>query len=101
MLGFCRIGMLESSLGMNDYKLKNTQNIYDFSERHMFYASKRSFFNNNQVNEYGYTTDHSGGNFNEVRNYFTNGMGAIEEPDMPLKIMRSISIFQKYKIKIL
>ena len=82
---FAGIGMLESSLGMNDYKLKNTQNIYDFSERHMFYASKRSFFNNNQVNEYGYTTDHSGGNFNEVRNYFTNGMGAIEEPDMPFE----------------
>ena len=40
---FAGIGMLESSLGMNDYKLKNTQNIYDFSERHMFYASKRSF----------------------------------------------------------
>ena len=82
---FAGIGMLESSLGMNDYKSKNTQNIYDFSERHMFYASKRSFFNNNQVNEYGYTTDVTGGNFNEVRNYLTNGMGAISESEMPFE----------------
>ena len=82
---FAGLGMLESSLGMRDYKLGNTKNIYDFSERHMFYASKRSFFNNNQFNEYGYTTDVSGGNFNEVRNYFTNGMGAIAESDMPFE----------------
>ena len=82
---FAGIGMLESNLGMRDYRMGNTGNIYDFSERHMFYSSKRSMFNNNEVNEYGYTTGISGGNFKEVQNYFINGMGAIKEADMPFE----------------
>lgn len=82
---FAGVGLLESNLAMLDYKSGNTGTVYDYSERHMFYSAKRTFFNNGEVNEYGYTTEESGGNFYEVLSYLTNGMGAIKESDMPFE----------------
>lgn len=80
---FAGIGMLESNLAMLDYKAGNTEKVYDLSERHMFYGAKRNFFNDSKYNEYGYSSNIAGGNFREVRTYLTNGMGAVEEFDMP------------------
>lgn len=82
---FAGTALMESNLGMLDYKQANAQKTYDFSERHMFYSAKRNYFNNNEENPYGYSTSASGGNFGEVQSYYVNGMGAINEEDMPFE----------------
>ena len=47
---FATLGVLESTLGLSDKNnLANTV-TYDFSERHMNYASTREAFLNNQIN---------------------------------------------------
>lgn len=82
---FAAIGTLESNLAMLDYKAARQSEIYDFSERHMSYASRRAAFNNNEINEYGYSMEIQGGNFQIAQNYLVNGMGAISEEEMPFE----------------
>lgn len=84
--GFAGLSSLETNLAMENYKLnKNTDKVYDFSERHMNYATTRSFANGVE-NEYGFHRNaSSGGQWFLVENYLTNGQGAINESEMPFE----------------
>ena len=83
---FATLGVLESSLGLSDKNASANTVAYDFSERHMNYASTRTAFLNNQINEYGFSRElGDGGNFWMASTYLTNGIGAIEESDLPFE----------------
>lgn len=63
----------------------NTSKVYDFSERHMEYATSKTFANN-EVNPIGYNRIvGSGGNWWTAEPYFINGTGAIAESEMPFE----------------
>ena len=83
---FATLGVLESSLGLRD-KLSSKNIIsYDFSERHMNYASTKSAFLNGKTNKYGFSRELSaGGNFWMASAYLTNGMGAVDESSLPFE----------------
>lgn len=83
---FASLATLETNLAMQDKSANKSATEYDFSERHMDYATTRSAFLNNKINEYGYTRNiKSGGNFLLAMQYIANGMGAIAEKDMPFE----------------
>lgn len=78
---FATLGMLESSLAMRN---ENNEVQYDYSEKHMNYATSRNSFLNNQINPNGFNRKASaGGNFYIASAYLTNGSGAVLESDMP------------------
>lgn len=81
---FAGLSSLETNLAMENYKKgKNQSRFYDFSEKHMEYATSRVFANG-AINEKGYNREvNSGGNWVEVQTYLTNGQGPIKEADMP------------------
>lgn len=81
---FSAISSLETNLALkNYYKDSSAEEIeYDFSERHMDYATTREF--SNGINKFGFNRNAGGlGNFYISLTYLTNGMGAIREEDMP------------------
>lgn len=80
---FASLAALESHLALQDYKKGiTTPIIYDFSERHMDYATSRAFLNN-QINEFGFNkTPGSSGPQGMALAYLTNGLGAISEKEM-------------------
>ena len=83
---FATLGVLESNLGMRDKTASLPTVAYDFSERHMNYASTRSAFLNNQTNEYGFSRAlGDGGNFWMASAYLTNGLGAVDENSLPFE----------------
>ena len=83
---FATIGVLESTLGLSDKNNSRPTVAYDFSERHMNYASTRSAFLNNQINDYGFSRALSdGGNFWMASAYLTNGLGAVDESSLPFE----------------
>lgn len=83
---FAELASLESNLAMRDYKNnENTSKVYDFSERHMEYATSRTFLDN-KVNQNGYEREvGEGGNYYLSTAYLVNGTGAISEKDMPFE----------------
>lgn len=82
---FASLGMLESHLGLTDYTNNKTVTVYDFSERHMQYATIREF-NNGEINIWGGNRKTSdGGNYYRSRPYLTNGLGPVNESDMPFE----------------
>ncbi len=82
---YATIGALETNIALQDYRAGNTDKIYDFSERHMMYGITRNF-NNGQINPYGFTRKVAeGGNFLHAETYLSNGMGAVNEADMPFE----------------
>lgn len=81
---FATIGVLESNLAMQDKLASKPVTIYDFSEKHMNYATARNAFKNGQINENGFNRNISdGGNFYHASAYLTNGSGAIPEEELP------------------
>lgn len=80
---FSAISSLETNLAMNDYKNSIvTPKVYDFSERHMEYATSKTFANN-VINDKGYNrTVGDGGQWYTAESYLTNGSGAIDEAQM-------------------
>ena len=83
---FATIGALESNIALLDYKAGRTGNVYDFSERHMDYSVRSNVFNNSANNEYGYNIGFDrGGTFLMGQSYLSNGMGAIDEAEMPFE----------------
>ncbi len=83
---FATIGALESNIALLDYKAGITGNVYDFSERHIDYAVRSNAFNNGATNKYGYNISFSkGGSYFMAQSYLTNGMGAIDESEMPFE----------------
>lgn len=82
--GFTANRALETNLALNDYYNGNTSKVYDFSQRHMDYATSRYF--KDGTNTLGYYRNVGvGGYDNMVYSYLTNGMGAILEEDMPFE----------------
>lgn len=83
---FAALSSLETNLALANIKnTTNTSKVYDFSERHMEYATSR-VFENNQINSLGYNrTVGSGGNWDFASSYLTTGIGAINESDMPFE----------------
>ena len=83
---FSALSSLETNLALTNYKNgTNISKVYDFSERHMEYATSRVFANN-QINLMGYNrTVGSGGNWAFASSYLTNGSGAIDESEMPFE----------------
>lgn len=83
---FATIGALESNIALLDYKAGRTGNVYDYSERHLDYSVRSNAFNNDEVNKYGYNIGfEKGGTFLMAESYLSNGMGAIEEEEMPFE----------------
>lgn len=71
-----------SSLESNMAKTRNLNNL-DFSERHMDYATSRTFLDN-QVNEVGFKRELGGGGTPDIAlAYLTSGLGPIKEESMP------------------
>lgn len=83
---FAALSSLETNLALSNYKSgNNLSKIYDFSERHMEYATSKAF-NNNAENKIGYNRKvGSGGSFLFASSYLTNGSGAISESEMPFE----------------
>lgn len=83
---FAALSSLETNLALSNYKSgNNLSKIYDFSERHMEYATSKTF-NNNAENKIGYNRKvGSGGSFLFASSYLTNGSGAISESEMPFE----------------
>lgn len=83
---FATLSSLETNLALTNYKNgTNISKVYDFSERHMEYATSK-FFKNNQINSIGYNrVVGSGGNWDLASSYLTNGSGAINESEMPFE----------------
>lgn len=80
---FATLGSLETNLALQDYYSNNPLKIYDFSERHMEYATSR-IFADNAVNEKGFNRKVGvGGTPLIALAYLTNGTGAIKEEEMP------------------
>lgn len=83
---FATIGSLESNIAILDYKAGTTGKTYDFSERHMDYAARNNVFNDSETNDYGYNVGFDkGGTYHMAQSYLTNGMGAINEEEMPFE----------------
>ena len=80
---FASLASLETTLALQNYKSQIAAKTYDFSERHMIYSSTRDFANS-QANIYGYNRGiDDGGSWYLAKSYLTNGLGAINEADMP------------------
>ena len=83
---FAALSSLETNLALSDYKNGlNTSKLYDYSERHMEYANSKTFANNVK-NPVGYNREvGSGAQWYAVESYLTNGLGAIDESEMPFE----------------
>ena len=85
---FAVLSSLETNLALTNYKKTNTDlnsKVYDFSERHMEYATSKTFKDGVQ-NKIGYNREvGNGGNWTLAQSYLTNGSGAINESDMPFE----------------
>ncbi len=83
---FSTLGALESTLALSNHNAGLPVTEYDFSERHMSYGLTRNAFLNGEINEYGFSRKISdGGNFWMAMQYLTNGMGAVNEEDLPFE----------------
>ena len=83
---FASIGALESTLALKDYKKGISPVTYDFSERHMEYATSMTF--KDGINPKGFNRevgDKDRVNVWMATSYLTNGMGAVLEKDMPFE----------------
>lgn len=83
---FSSLSSLETNLALSNYKNRiNLNKVYDFSERHMEYATSKQFANNVE-NKKGYNrTVGSGGTSYFSSSYLTNGTGAIPESELPFE----------------
>mgnify|MGYP004566973999 CR=1 FL=1 len=82
---FAAIAALESNIAMLNYKSGVTPKVYDYSERHMEYGTSR-IFKDNKENEKGYNRNPgTGGSWYLADSYLTNGIGAVDEKDMPFE----------------
>lgn len=83
---FAALSSLETNLALSNYRNGvNTSKVYDFSERHMEYATTKTFANNAN-NPIGYNrTVGSGGSWWTAEPYFINGTGAIPESELPFE----------------
>ncbi|CDD37742.1 cell surface protein (Probable cell surface-associated cysteine protease) [Clostridium sp. CAG:356] len=82
---FAALTSLETNLALSDYRQDIKAKTYDFSERHIEYATSK-LFENNETNESGYNrTVGEGGQWYTAESYLTNGSGAVPETEMPFE----------------
>ena len=67
----------------SNFQLRH-EKVYDFSERHMDYATSQSFFDGENVGSFSRNVG-EGGNVNVAYSYLTNGQGAVSEEEMPFE----------------
>lgn len=98
---FAALSSLETNLALSNYKKGiNQSKVYDFSERHMNYATSR-IFANNQINPSGYNRRaDDGGQWYLAHSYLTNGLGAVNESEMPFENNENIIDINEIKNKI-
>ena len=82
---FSALSSLETNLALNNYYGNFTTKVYDFSERHAEYATSRTFANNVTNPNTTKREVGSGGNELFAIPYLTNGLGAINESEMPFE----------------
>ncbi len=82
---FANLAALETNLALKDKNENKAVNVYDFSERHLVYATSREAFLNGVINEKGFNKEIAGGNYYIANAYLTNGEGAIKEEKMPFE----------------
>lgn len=75
---FATLSSLETNLALAN---RNTSKVYDFSERHMEYATSKNFIDHDNPKGYNRKVG-NGGNWYYAQSYLTNGTGAIDENDM-------------------
>lgn len=79
---FASLASLESYFALQDYKNARTPVVYDFSEKHMDYATSRVFLNG-EINEFGFDRNAGENGVDGMPiSYLTNGLGAIAEDEM-------------------
>jgi len=80
---FANLASLETNLALQDYRNGiTTPIVYDFSERHMDYATTREFLNG-EINKFGFNRVPGDTAVDGVAMaYLTNGLGAISEDEM-------------------
>ena len=83
---FARLSSLETNLALSNYKSGvNLSKVYDFSERHMEYATSR-YFLNEEENPTGFNRSvGDGGTRLMADSYLANGYGAVLESEMPFE----------------
>jgi len=80
---FSVLGALETNLALQNYYNNRPAKVFDFSERHLEYATSR-IFKNNVVNERGFNRKvGDGGNDSIGIAYLNSGLGPVEESLMP------------------
>jgi len=75
---------LESSLGIQDKNAGKAVKEYDFSEEHMAYSTQDSSFKDGKANKMGlHKNVNEGYSIIAIQEYFSNGMGVVNEEDYP------------------
>ena len=83
-IDFASLATLETTLGMQDRYLDNTAKEYDFSEEHMAYSTQDSSFKDGKINKKGlHKNVNDGASLIAIQEYFSNGMGVVNEEDYP------------------
>ena len=82
---FATLSSLETNLALQNYYKGFSAKVYDFSERHMEYATSRTFAGN-VINPNSFKREvGDGGTISMAIVYLTNGTGAIAESEMPFE----------------
>ena len=83
-LSFASLATLESSLAIQDKNAGKTAKEYDFSEEHMAYSTQDSSFKDGKINKKGlHKNVNDGASLIAIQEYFSNGMGVVNEEDYP------------------
>ena len=83
-LSFASLATLESSLAIQDKNAGKTAKEYDFSEEHMAYSTQDSSFKDGKANKIGlHKNVNEGSSIIAIQEYFSNGMGIVNEEDYP------------------
>ena len=83
-LSFAALATLESSLAIQDKNAGKAVKEYDFSEEHMAYSTQDSSFKDGKANKIGlHKNVNEGSSIIAFQEYFSNGMGVVNEEDYP------------------
>ena len=92
---FSMLSSLATNLGLN-----NRNKTFDFSARHMDFASSENTSSGAKTNPYGVKRNPgSTANWGVAVNYLTNGLGAVKESDMPLNYDTTAISYNEIKSK--